>query len=254
MSSYHDLRGVFKQPQEMAGTDHPGWRLNNLTTTQRDALTGSGAAKTGSTIFNTTTGALETYGASGWISGGGYNSNNVGTVTTAATTAVVEYGSDIDHVTKLTMTAFAMGTVPDNASLGIGNQFYTFPAGAILVQSITWVGSILGTVSIKTATPEFGIGSAIATGAVSVLSGNTTFEEYIDGNTSGGTNGTTVAPDINGTAFYKVSRNNLDYIIKTSGGVSHGLFLNAAAAWTDVAAPGTLSATGVIIIKWRIIS
>jgi len=61
----------------------------------------------------------------------------------------------------------------------------------------------------------------------------------------------TVAPDINGTTFYKAGRNSLDYIIKTSGGASHDLFLNAAAAWADVTAAGTLSATGVITIRWR---
>ncbi len=254
MSSYHDLRGVWSKRQEMAGTDHPGWRLNNLTTTQRDALTGSGAAKTGDVIFNTTTGTLETYGASAWQSGGGYNSSNVGTVTTAATTAVVEYGSDIDHVTKLTMTAFSLGTCGDNASLGIGAKFYTFPAGAIVVSQISMLGALTAVVSVTAQTPEIGIGSAVATGAVAVLSGNTTFEEYIDGNTSGGTNGATVATDINGTAFYKLSRNNLDYIIKTSGGVSHDLFLNAAVAWADVVAAAALKYTGVIIIKWRIIS
>lgn len=228
--------------------DHPGWRLQNLTTTQRDALTGSGAAKAGDIIWNSTTGAVETYNGSSW------GASTPGTVTTASTTAVQEYGNGVDHVTKLTMTAFAMGTVPDNASLGIGAKFYSFPAGDIMVQEATWVGSILGTVSVLTATPEFGIGSVIASGAVSVLSGTATFEDYMDGNASGGTNGTTVAPDINGTSFYKVGRNSLGYVIKASGGASHDMFLNAAAAWADVAAAGTLSATGVITLKWRKIS
>jgi predicted molibdopterin-dependent oxidoreductase YjgC len=73
----------------------------------------------------------------------------------------------------------------------------------------------------------------------------------MDGNASGGAGGTTVAPDINGTTFYKVGRNSLDYLIKTSGGASHDIFLNAAAAWADVTAPGTGSFTGTIGIKWR---
>ncbi len=66
MSSYHDLRGVWSKRQEMAGTDHPGWRLNNLTTVQRDGLTGSGAAKAGDIIWNTTTAAVEFYDGSTW--------------------------------------------------------------------------------------------------------------------------------------------------------------------------------------------
>jgi len=243
MGIYHDLRGVWRKRQEMASTDHPGWRMNNLTTTQRDALTGEGAAKAGDLIWNTTTGGLEPYNGSSW----GAVAGTVG----ASTVVAEEFGSTVEHVTKLTLTAFAMGTVPDNASLAIGAKFYTFPAGTIMVENISWVGSILGTVSVLTATPEFGIGSTIGLGAVSVLSGTGTFEDYMDGNTSGGTNGTTVAPDINGTTFYKVGRNNLDYVIKTSGGAARDLFLNAAAAWSDVTTAGTLSATGVITIRWR---
>ena len=250
MGTFHDLRGVWRKRQEMAGTDHPGWRLNNLTTTQRDALTGEGAAKAGDVIWNTTTVGAQVYDGSAWQDIGG-QSGSAGTVTTPSTTAVVESGDGINHLTKLTMTSFALGTCPDNASLATGNKFYTFPAGAILVTDISWVGSLLATVSVKTATPEFGIGSAIGAGAVSVLSGTGTFEDYMDGNTSGGTNGTTVAPDINGTTFYKFSRNNLGMIIKTSGGLSHDLFMNVAAAWSDVTAAGTIAATGVLTIKWR---
>ena len=63
--------------------------------------------------------------------------SNLGTVTTVATTAVQERGTTIDHMTKLTMTAFALGNSGDNASLAIGAKFYTFPAGAIVVENAT---------------------------------------------------------------------------------------------------------------------
>ncbi len=187
------------------------------------------------------------------IVGNELTTSGVGTVTTAATTVAVEHGDAIDHLTVLTMTSFALGTIPDNASLGIGNKFYTFPAGTILVEKISLKGGISTTVDVTTATPEVGIGSTIGLGAVSVLSGTGTFEDYMDGNTSGGTNGATVAPDIAGTVFYKQSRNNLDFIIKTSGGATRDLFLNAAAAWSDVTAAGVGTFTGTITIKWRII-
>jgi len=45
-----------------SGTTHPGIRLNNLTTTQRDAMT----PLTGYTIWNTTTGQAEAYSGSAW--------------------------------------------------------------------------------------------------------------------------------------------------------------------------------------------
>lgn len=177
----------------------------------------------------------------------------VGTVTTTSTTAVAEHGDGTDHTTVLTMTNFAIGTIADNAALGIGAKFYTFPSGTILVEWISMVGGVTGAVSVTAQTPEVGIGSVIASGAVAVLSGTATFEDYIDGNASGGTNGATTAPDIAGTVFYKFSRNNLNYIIKTSGGAARDVFLNMAATWADVTAAGAGTYTGTIVIKWKII-
>jgi hypothetical protein len=66
MGASTDIRHVWRARQEMGGTDHPGWRLNNLSTTQRDALTGGGAAKAGDIIWNTTTSAIEFYDGSTW--------------------------------------------------------------------------------------------------------------------------------------------------------------------------------------------
>jgi hypothetical protein len=61
------LPNIWEARQEMTGTAHPGWRLNNLTSTQRDALTGPNAAKAGDVIYNTTTTAVEFYNGSAWI-------------------------------------------------------------------------------------------------------------------------------------------------------------------------------------------
>lgn len=246
-----DLANIWVKRQEMAGTDHPGWRLNNLTSTQRDALTGSNAAKAGDLIWNTTQGAINAYSGSAW--GIVDVPATVGTVTTAATTAVEEYGNGIEHLTKLTMTAFALGDTADNASLGIGAKFYTFPAGTILVHDASLVGSLTAAISVTSNTPEIGIGTVIASGAVSVLSGTATFEDIIDGNVSG-TGGDTVAPDVNGAAFYKSSSFTNNVVIKTTGGKSRDLYLNAAAAWADVTAAGALTFTGVITLKWSKVS
>jgi hypothetical protein len=62
-----DLANVWRRPQSFEGTDHYGLRLINLTSTQRDALTGSGAAKAGALIWNTTTSAVEFYDGSSWL-------------------------------------------------------------------------------------------------------------------------------------------------------------------------------------------
>ncbi len=61
-----DLANRWLKPQSFGGQDHYGLRLLNLTTTQRDALTGSGAPAAGSIIWNTTTNAVEYYDGSAW--------------------------------------------------------------------------------------------------------------------------------------------------------------------------------------------
>ncbi len=62
------LPNIWEARQEMSGTKQPGWRLNNLTTTQRDALTGPNAAKAGDLIHNTTNGRDEQYDGTSWVS------------------------------------------------------------------------------------------------------------------------------------------------------------------------------------------
>lgn len=185
--------------------------------------------------------------------GNALTTTNVGTVTTAATTVAEEHGDGVEHLTKLTMTAFAVGTSGDNAALGIGAKFYTFPAGTIEITAATIVGGLTAAISVTTDTPEVGIGTVIASGVVSVLSGTATFEDVIDGNSST-TGGDTVAPNVAGGAFYKGGGARLPVMIKTSGGKARDLFLNCAVTWADVAAAGAVTFTGVITLKWRIVS
>lgn len=182
-------------------------------------------------------------------------STNVGTVTTGATTVAEEHGDGIWHYTKLTMTAFAVGTGADNASLGIGAKFYTFPAGTIIVKHATLVGATTFDANVTTGSPEIGIGTAVASGVVSVLSGTATFEDIIDGNASA-TGGDTTG-NLTATTIYKNSDGSTRdaVVIKTSGGKSHDLFLNMAVAWPD-SASGTLAVTftGVITLQWMLVT
>ncbi len=61
------LRGAntFDALQQFTGTDHAGLQLNNLTTAQRDALTGSA----GMVIWNTTDGRMQLHNGTAWTSG-----------------------------------------------------------------------------------------------------------------------------------------------------------------------------------------
>lgn len=179
-----------------------------------------------------------------------------GTVTTGATTTAEEHGDGVHHLTKLTLTAFVIGTVNSSTSLGIGASMYTLPAGAIVVDQATLTGSLTGGGSSKTGTPEVSIGTVVASGAITTMT-TATFENIMDGGASGGSgtgsDASSVAPDLNGTTFQKISLSTITPMIKASGGQAKALFLNAAAAW-GANTGGTLTFTGVIHIKWRVIS
>lgn len=193
--------------------------------------------------------------AAGSITGANaLTATNVGTVTTAATTVAEEHGDGVEHTTKLTMTAFAVGTSGDNASLAIGAKFYTWPVGpTIICDCVTISGGVTAAISVTTDTPEVGIGSVIGSGATATLS--TTMENYVDGGAAGGTgDADAVAPDVAGTAFYKCNLSTVRPIIQPSGGLSRDLFLNVADGWANVTAAGAVTFTGVITLKWRIIS
>ena len=68
MALHEDMAVTLQRPLAFIKTDHFGIRLMNLTTTQRDALTGEGAAVTGAAIFNTTTGQPQFYDGTNWVS------------------------------------------------------------------------------------------------------------------------------------------------------------------------------------------
>lgn len=180
-------------------------------------------------------------------------SANVGTVTTSSTTVAQEHGDAIDHLTKLTMTNFAVGTSGDNGNLAIGAKFYTWPTGFdILVLEATIDGGITAAISVTTDTPEVGIGTTTGTGSVAVLS--STMENIVDGGASGSSvDAAAIAPDVAGTVFRKKSLTTVTPIIKASGGASRDLYLNVADGWADVDAVGAVTFTGVVTLRWRIV-
>lgn len=180
-------------------------------------------------------------------------STSVGTVTTAATTVAEEHGDGLSHVTKLTFTAFAVGTSDNGAALASGAKFYTLPAGAIVIDGCALVGSLTGAMTTKTDTPEVGIGTVIGSGVAATLS--TTMEDIVDGGAAGLIGGASIAPDVNGTTFAKgmLTTSAQGVYIATSGGKSHDLFLNIADTWVAEAA-AAVTFTGVITLKWRIVS
>lgn len=176
---------------------------------------------------------------------------NVGTPGSQTTVNVDEYGDSINHTTVLTLSSFAVGTSGDNASLGFGALLYTFPAGIIRVTDASFVGlGITAAISATTDTPEVGLGTVVATGAIATLgAGAATMENILEGGTPA------IAPNVAGGAINasRGSNTNLGGLIIPAASV-HTVYLNVADGWADVTAAGAVTASGVVVINWQKLS
>ena len=172
------------------------------------------------------------------------------TVGTAGTGSVAEeHGDGVFHRTKLTCTALAVGTGDDDVDKAIGVLVYTFPDGAIAIHG----GSVEGLFDQAshgiTTDGEVGLGTVVASGAVSVLSGTATFEDVMTGqpytNITFGTTRFTGAgtPEVNGNKT-----------VIAAGASPRTVFLNLGADWPNIAAAEACTFTGTITIEWSIIN
>ena len=123
---------------------------------------------------------------------------NAANGTVEATVTAVHYGDGVNvtAVLTLTNTVLAVGTSED---LGVGVLIYSLPAGACLIRDAYMSLGFSG-VSTTNDTPEIGLGTVIASGAVSVLSGTATFENIITGQVAADTNGTATVKGVAPTA------------------------------------------------------
>lgn len=63
-------QNAWTESQEARGSGHPGFRMNNLTTAERDALsaaTSPSPPRAGHVIFNATTGTFQGYTGAAWV-------------------------------------------------------------------------------------------------------------------------------------------------------------------------------------------
>lgn len=156
-------------------------------------------------------------------------------------TSVVEYGDKRDHTTELDFRT-TLGAIAGGASLGLGKLLYTLPAGAIIVEAAHMTASIKQTQGNITAdTPDVGLGTTVASGAVAVLSGTAAFENILTGQT---------AADCDGTATVATIANQ---VLVIAAAASHGVYLNVADGW---AASGDAAAilSGRVVLHWRFMS
>lgn len=159
---------------------------------------------------------------------------NVGAV--AAGSSVVEEGDAVNHVTTITVDT-TYGAIAGGANLGLGKLLYTFPAGAINIKASKIdidLTALDG--NIDADTPELGLGTVIASGAVAVLSGTATFEDILTGQ---------VVADCLGTNTVKTVATSK--VIETAD--AHTVHLNIADGWA-VGGEVALPVTGTVTIEW----
>jgi hypothetical protein len=162
-----------------------------------------------------------------------------GTNVTAST-----YGDGRNFTTVLTLASVSY-TIAAGAAEGVSSLVYTFPAGAHLHEVSRMSVAATGGGTVDADTPDVGIGSAAATGAISVLSGTPTFEDYITGQTATDCSGTATVAMTAATAGYGTG------ISLNAAGDAKTVYLNFADTW---AGADTFTVSGTITLKWTVMS
>lgn len=167
--------------------------------------------------------------------------DNLGAAASGVTAA--EYGDGFNHRTVLTVDT-TLPAIAGGAALGVGKLLYTFPAGVIIVDSAHKSLAIQQTEGNITAdTPDGGLGTVIATGAVSTLDGTGTFEDIITGQTFN---------DCDGTAEVKTALPTAGVPLIIPAASAHTVHFNVADTW---AASGDAAAglAGTVVLNWRFV-
>ena len=161
---------------------------------------------------------------------------NIGTPGTGVT--AVENGDGYNHTTVLTVNT-TLPAIAGGAPLAVGKLLYTLPAGACVVNKAYMSLAITQTQgNINSDTPDGGLGTTIASGAVAVLDGTPAFENIITGQTFN---------DCNGTVEVKTIADQL-LVIEASG--DHTIYFNAANSWTAGGDSAALL-SGTVVLDWN---
>ena len=166
-------------------------------------------------------------------------STSNGTAGTSVTASESVAGQQ--HVTTLTFSSLTVDAIAGAAAEAVGVLLYTLPSGATLVRASYMSVALSNTdTTIDADTPDVGIGTVIATGAVATLDGTATFENILTGQTAADCTGTATVQGVTNQAL----------VIATGG--AHTVYLNVADTWAG--SETALKATGTVTLEWVSIS
>jgi len=172
---------------------------------------------------------------------GAYAGTPAATVVPLTGTVVAnETGFDSHRITTIDIADLVL-LATTNASVGGGKLIYTFPAGKIIVKRATLSVGIIGTAALNVAdTPEIGIGTVVATGAIATLgAGAATMENIFDG---------TAISACDNTAY----QGSQSLTLAITAAAVHDVYLNLADGWAGIDAG--MKATGRVILEWAYMS
>lgn len=168
------------------------------------------------------------------------------TTTPVTTNVITEFGDGRDIVTVCTLTDFIVGTLAGAAAaLGVGNILYAYPAGQHLELVSSFSALSLTAAGTAVSGCKLGLGSVIASGAISVLSGTSTFQDRLTGTTVPTASGGGAAT----SAIFGATAGIGTGIALNGTGAIKNVFLNAAATW-NADNVSSLKANGLVISKW----
>ncbi|MCK9526966.1 MAG: right-handed parallel beta-helix repeat-containing protein, partial [Limnochordia bacterium] len=170
------------------------------------------------------------------------NNNGYTTHAGTANTGVTATESSDGHTFKTTLTVSQTDalTFADNAALADGYLLYTFPAGAIIVES-AYMSMAVTAAEDTTATPDVGLGTTEGSGANATLQAvGAAAENILTGQS---------AANCSGTATVKTVA---DQVLVIEAGDDHTVYFNVAATWADTAgADLTANIAGTVVLVWR---
>jgi len=171
------------------------------------------------------------------------------TPSSISTVTATEYSTGKDVVTVLTLNNFVIGALAGaGAALGLGSILYTYPAGQHF-ELVYGFSSLSLTAAGTAVNTDTGLGSVVASGAVSVLSGTATFEDRLTGQTiaTASTGGTAASALLAATAGIGTGIS-----LNVAASVKN-VFLNSSGTW-NANNTGNLTASGTVILKWTIMN
>ncbi len=163
-----------------------------------------------------------------------YESVTPSGVTAQARVTASETGDGRSYTVTLKLNSFTMA-IAGAAAEAVGYKIAELPAGAQHIEATYMSVALTGTGTVDADTPDVGIGTVIATGAVALLGGTPAFEDIVDGQT---------ATDCAGTATVALQSPDDEWSV---AGDVKSVFLNIADTW---AGADTITVTGEVTINF----